>query len=62
MLKFTNIKENQTVYIKITGKETAYYSLQVQLMKETDKEWWNRTHQDKGKFYNEIAIFEDIPY
>lgn len=35
VLKFSNMKENQTIYIKITGKEMAYYSLQVQPMKET---------------------------
>jgi hypothetical protein len=64
MVKFTGLKENQTVYIKVTGKEAAYYSVQVQLIKDSDREWWRRPHGDRNqsKGYNEIVIFEDIPY
>lgn len=35
VVRFSNVKENQTVYLRVTGKETAYYSIQIQPMKET---------------------------
>jgi len=34
-VRYSNIKENQTIFIKLTGKEMAFYSLQVQLVKES---------------------------
>jgi hypothetical protein len=56
------MKENQTVYLKITGKENAYYSVQLQIIKEGEMQWFNRTHPPGGKGYNEIIIVEGIPY
>jgi len=46
--------ENQTIYLKVTGKEMAYYSVQLQLMKDNEREWWNRNkpRPSKEKGYN----------
>ena len=59
-INFEEAKENDTFYIKITGKQNAYYSIQLQLVKEDEKNWWNRTHP--GGDYNKIIVVEDIPY
>lgn len=61
-VRFNKVEVNQTLYLKITGKEAAYYSVQLQLLKENERNWWNRTHPSKGKGYNEIILVEDIPY
>ena len=34
-VRYTNLKENQTIFVKLTGKEMAFYSIQVQLVKES---------------------------
>ncbi len=59
-INFEEVKENDTFYIKITGKQNAYYSIQLQLVKEDQRNWWNRTHP--GGDFNKIIIVEDIPY
>lgn len=32
-VRYEKIKKNETVYLKISGKESAYYSIQIQLIK-----------------------------
>lgn len=61
-VRYEKVKENQTIYLKIQGKENAYYSVQLQLIKESERQWWNRTHPNNGKGYNEIILVEDIAY
>lgn len=55
-------KENQTIFLKITGKENAYYSVQLQIIKESERQWWNKTNPKDTKGYNELIIVEGISY
>lgn len=56
-------KSISTIYVKVEGKEAAYYSLSLQLLKDNEREWWKRNQTDqKGKGFNEIILQEGVPY
>lgn len=50
------------MYLKVTGQESAYFSVQLQLMKEGERQWWHQNKTNSSKGYNEIIIVEDIAY
>lgn len=54
-VRFEDVKRNQTVYLRVTGQESAYFSVQLQLMKEGERQWWHQNSTSK-KGYNEIII------
>ena len=37
-IRFDNPKEKESIYIEVEGKEAAYYSLQLQLIKKNEKQ------------------------
>ena len=61
-IHFEDIKQGDTIYIQVDGREAAYYSLQLQLIKKQEKQEYEKKDTQKGKGFNEIIIIEDIPY